>query len=549
VTAASPGASRSTLRPSGLVALVLGGILLGALSTWLAFGPGRLADAAPRLVVGWTAMGCGIAAIWRVRWSRCGPLLYATGALWFVTGLSVCLNIEPISHRCLDPGTVGRLAAAGSWLWLGAQVHGVATFPTGRVRSWPDGVAVLTGYGACLAIPAVTTPATLVVAMVLAFAPALRWRGARASDRPDLAPSVVVGAALALVLLLKDVLPPYGFELAIALSCVGLLAGVLAADDRRRALSADRAVRLGDALASVLGDPDLRVVFRATSVDGWLDTAGQTATPPRAGEGWAVTPVERDGIVLALIGHDPATLLDPDVRAAVTMAVELAAHNVRLRHELDDQLAAVAASRRRLVGAALRERGDLAARVDAEVEGRLADLAHQLARTRRSDTDPTVADHVRTAAEQLDLARGEVGDLAHGLYPAALRSGGLEGALRELVVRAPSRVTLDVADGASGKADADATVYFVCAEALANAARHAPGSSVRISVIRSGSALAVTVADDGPGGADPAGGTGLRGLRDRVEALGGTLTIDSQAGMGTRLAATIPVTREARAID
>jgi signal transduction histidine kinase len=91
----------------------------------------------------------------------------------------------------------------------------------------------------------------------------------------------------------------------------------------------------------------------------------------------------------------------------------------------------------------------------------------------------------------------------------------------------------------------DATIYFLCAEALTNAVRHAPGSTVRVSLGRTATVVTVTIADDGPGGAGVRGGTGLRGLRDRVEALGGRLAIDSPVGEGTHLVATIPIIPEA----
>ena len=95
----------------------------------------------------------------------------------------------------------------------------------------------------------------------------------------------------------------------------------------------------------------------------------------------------------------------------------------------------------------------------------------------------------------------------------------------------------------TGGPEVDATLYFLCAEAFANAARHARASSVGVRVVAGASVLSVRIEDDGIGGADAERGTGLHGLRDRLEALGGSLDIDSPAGAGTRLVATIPRSR------
>jgi signal transduction histidine kinase len=121
-----------------------------------------------------------------------------------------------------------------------------------------------------------------------------------------------------------------------------------------------------------------------------------------------------------------------------------------------------------------------------------------------------------------------------------LRKGGLGAALPELAGRAGIPVELEISVGALPPA-VEAAVYFACAEALANAGKHAEASSVTISVSQSSSRLVLTLVDDGVGGADPGKGSGLRGLADRVEALGGQLSVRSPMGGGTRLEATIPV--------
>ena len=139
----------------------------------------------------------------------------------------------------------------------------------------------------------------------------------------------------------------------------------------------------------------------------------------------------------------------------------------------------------------------------------------------------------------------ELHELAQGLHPGELAEAGLAGALASLAGRAPVFVELDVRVERLAT-EIEATVYFVCAEALANVAKYASASRVELSVTIRDGRLTVVVADDGVGGADPTRGTGLQGLADRVEALGGTLNVASAVGAGTRLAAEIPVGGELR---
>jgi signal transduction histidine kinase len=129
--------------------------------------------------------------------------------------------------------------------------------------------------------------------------------------------------------------------------------------------------------------------------------------------------------------------------------------------------------------------------------------------------------------------------LARGIHPSALTTGGLGAALAELASRAPVPVGVSV-DAGRFPAAVEAAVYFVCAEALTNVAKYACASLVRIELHRDAGRIVVEIVDDGVGGADPARGSGLRGLADRVEALGGRLSVHSPAGAGTRVVVEIP---------
>ena len=131
-------------------------------------------------------------------------------------------------------------------------------------------------------------------------------------------------------------------------------------------------------------------------------------------------------------------------------------------------------------------------------------------------------------------------ELARGLYPRALTEGGLEAALSELAEHAAVPVKLTVS-AAGVPANIAAVAYFVVAEALSNAAKYAHASTATVRIRVEDARLTIQVTDDGVGGADPEEGSGLRGLADRVEALDGSVEIDSQTGSGTRLAAEIPL--------
>ena len=144
---------------------------------------------------------------------------------------------------------------------------------------------------------------------------------------------------------------------------------------------------------------------------------------------------------------------------------------------------------------------------------------------------------------ELDAARTDLARFAQGVHPRALTEQGLHAALSELADQAAVPVALDVPDRRF-PAPQEAAAFFVCSEGLANVAKYAEASGVRIAVAAIGPRLVVRVVDDGPGGADTARGSGLRGLADRVEALGGTLSVASPPGAGTRLEAELPIGAE-----
>jgi signal transduction histidine kinase len=171
-----------------------------------------------------------------------------------------------------------------------------------------------------------------------------------------------------------------------------------------------------------------------------------------------------------------------------------------------------------------------------------ASLAVRLARSKLGDAAaPSAVVDLDAAADELRAALVEMRELARGIHPAILTEAGLGPAIDTLAMRStvPAKVTA-VPDRRLPPA-VEATAYFVVSEALANVAKYASASRATVTAECSGDSLRVEVADDGVGGADPDRGSGLRGLTDRVAALGGELSIESPTGGGTRVIVEIPL--------
>jgi signal transduction histidine kinase len=242
------------------------------------------------------------------------------------------------------------------------------------------------------------------------------------------------------------------------------------------------------------------------------------------------------GAVLAGSTSEPFPPGDEHRLGAFGELVGQALANAEAREQL-------AASRKRLVEAASTERRRLERNLHDGAQQRLVGLSLTLRLAERLvDRDPAAArDALERAGSELAEALAELRELARGLHPAVLTDHGLEPALDALAARAPLPVDVRVRLEERAPEVVEAAIYYLVGEALTNVARYAGATTARVEVRaqEDGTVLA-EVADDGAGGADPAAGTGLRGLADRVEALGGRLTIDSPPGAGTTLRAELP---------
>jgi signal transduction histidine kinase len=199
-------------------------------------------------------------------------------------------------------------------------------------------------------------------------------------------------------------------------------------------------------------------------------------------------------------------------------------------------------SRARVVDSVDAERRRIERDLHDGAQQRLVALAMNLGRARaRYDDDPEAAKRLLDEAH-LDAKQAlvELRDLARGIHPAVLTDRGLDAALSGLAGRSPVPVTLDVAVDQRCSPTIEAIAYFVVSEALANVAKHAAATSVSVSVRRVSDRLILAIRDNGVGGADETGGSGLRGLADRVGGVDGSLRIDSPAGGPTLLIVELP---------
>jgi signal transduction histidine kinase len=536
----------------GLVWLV--GVVVGLTAEWVGFGWGDPRHWIPDLAVGWTFVGCGLVAWARRPESRTGPLMAATGCTWFLWNFA-----------SVGVAVVAWVAAHLVYLHRGALVHLALTYPSGRPGSRPVRGAVAAGYAVAVITPLWRSPGATILLAGLLVAVCAR-DAVRAVGRARRARLVALWAAAGLSVVLAGtavarlLLPPeqvsgpllLANELALCVLAGALLAGLLVAPWQRAAVT-DLVVELGEArsgtlrgeLSRALGDPSLEIGYWLPERGAFVDAEGHVLALPDPGSGRSVTVVEHDGEPVAVLLHDSAVLEDPGLLEAVTSAAQLAVSNARLQGEVQARVEELAASRRRILDARDEERRRLERRLHEGAEQRLGELAVTLRHGRRSASDERTRQQIARTEDQLARTLEELRRLAHGLHPRILSEHGLEAALVALASEFPVPVEIDVT-GSQPPLRVGVVAYFVCAEALANVAKHAAAARVTVAVVVGEGRVRVEVSDDGVGGADPARGSGLRGLADRVETIGGTLQVESAPGHGTRLAAEIPLGREAR---
>jgi signal transduction histidine kinase len=538
------------------------------------------------LGVGIAFLVAGLVAWWRRPANRLGALMVAAG-------FAVLMRPLRYSHDALAFTLFFFLGELGFAL----VVHSALAYPSGRTRNALERWVVRLGYAVVLVVPAVvlllhdsgdtllgydslrrksnvllareghavevlqkSLAVCLAVVAVLFVAVVIRrLADAPASGRRVLAPlglaavGVASWAAYHVEATFAD--RPFAGPLfwlqAVTLLALpfALLAGLFEARPARTSVG-DLVVELErtppqglrDALARGLGDPTLELAFWLSDRSAYADRNGRPYALPIDEPGRAVTRLEHDGEPLAALVHDPALLDEPELIEGAAAAARLALENARLGAELHAQLDKVKESRARIVAATDAERRRIERDIHDGAQQRLVAVALELrsAQRRLSHLDTEVERTLASAVEGLQTAVDELRELARGVHPAILTEEGLAAALESLVIRAPLPVTLEEAPDQRLAAEVEATAYFVACEGLANVVKHAEASTATVAARRENGLLVVVVTDDGVGRASANGGSGLRGLADRVEALGGRLTVESPTAGGTRIVARIP---------
>ncbi|HKD31981.1 MAG TPA: histidine kinase [Gaiellaceae bacterium] len=297
-----------------------------------------------------------------------------------------------------------------------------------------------------------------------------------------------------------------------------------------------------EALARTLGDPSLELALWLPDQASYVDSRGAKVELPAAGPHRAVTVLGSSDSPVAALLHDPALLERPGLLEAAAAAARLALENERLQAELRAQLSELRASRARIVQAGDDERRRLERNLHDGAQQRLLSLglALQLARAELGAEANGASSLLVEAEDELRAALDELRELARGIHPAILTDQGLGAAVRSLAERSSVPVRIVSLPGERLDESTEAASYFLVSESLANCAKYAHASTVRVSIARRNGNAVVDIDDNGVGGADATRGSGLRGLSDRVQALDGTFLLESPVGGGTHVHAEIP---------
>jgi signal transduction histidine kinase len=528
--------------------------------------------------VGGSFVFCGLIA-WQLRRdSRVGPLMTLTGFLFLseavLSGVdsSVAYTVSqwagnwwtPVFAALVLSFPSGRLSSRIDWAIVGAFTFGAVVlqlvwlfflpFPPGKENVF----LISADPGLANVIDRFEASFNATVGLALAVIAIARWMCAAPPLRRLLLPTLAGGvtALILVVTIYYDVVTgefirssQQIFAALLVSVPLAFLLGMLRQQLARAGMAdlvvalqrAPESHRLSDALAKALGDPSLVLAYWLPRFDAYVDAEGNPVALPQEGSGRATTFVDNDGHHVAALVHDSALAHQPDLLEVVCAAANVALERERLQAELEARVVELQASRERIVAAGDAERRRLERDLHDGAQQRLVAIALQLSLLKgRIQSDPAIAEELAaTAGDELALSLAELRELARGIHPAVLEHG-LAAALDSLAARAsvPTKVLFETSERLPGPIELAA--YFVASEALANVAKYAHATTVSMRVWRTNGIASIEIADDGVGGADDTGGSGLRGLADRVEALDGRLRVWTPAGQGTRVRAEMP---------
>jgi signal transduction histidine kinase len=394
-----------------------------------------------------------------------------------------------------------------------------------------------------------------------------RFAAARSLRRRVLGPVVLMGMAstvtLAVYLVTRRAAPDSDAVVTLgklwSLSIPGVAAGFLVGLVRRRMLVGDVLTNLSvalsrrldrrelrDTLATALDDPELAVLVPDDVHGRWRDTEGRiTSRPEAAADGRRVLSIDGDDGPVAALVHDSELEEEDDLLGPVRALIVATLHHERVMSRLAASVEALEDSRKRISRSADLERKRIERDLHDGAQQRLVGLRIRLALAEGlalEDPEAGVA-AMHELGTEVELALEELRSLAHGVYPSLLTDRGLEDALRSVVLDCPIPVRLTAHGLTRQPAEVETAVYFACLEAIQNAVKHARRASGLWVSLRQDRQLLFEVRDDGPGFEPPSGALsgGLRNMRDRVEAIGGRLTIESAPGHGTSIRGVVPL--------
>jgi len=480
--------------------------------------------------------------------SRLGLLVTLAGLAWFLPNFR---------GSAFEPLAV--LASSLVVLHRAVLFHAIVSFPDGRVRRRGEQVVVVVGYLAALGDVSRLEVAGLLWSggALLAFGAVVLTRSGSARDAgvrvlPAMVLfAVVVGGTSVLFLVTGNTArsPAIVHAYQTGLAAIGVVLAVAAVRyrSRHRGLTA-AAVELtqgrGDVrglLADALRDPTVEVAFAVdeTGTTAWVDELGRPIKALEGSGSRSVIPILVDGATVAQLACASAVAAEPALRQSIETAARLAASNARLRAGLRREAEELQASQRRLLSTADDQRIALAQELERGAVASLGELGPLLDAV-PADTAPAVRSAADRSRARMEGLMAGLRSLSAGLGPADLQTTGLEDALVRLGGGFDGRVVVEVQAPDLPEHLAAAT-YFMCAEGIVNAIKHAAATAIRVRVQRGDDRVSISIVDDGIGGASIDAGSGLRGMADRASALGGSLSVESPAGAGTRVSVDLPL--------
>lgn len=514
----------------------------------------------------WIWVAAGVCAWWRRPTNGIGGLL-------LVGAVSILL----MTAGYLGAPGLTALGAVFATSPLAVAVHLLLAFPSGRLRGRFPTFIVAFVYVIAIGFDFARTLAEGTAAfgplsfaqtwlgslamLMAAIVMVQRLRAADRSHRRVLLPLFAYGIFAVVGLpIIPNVLFPMGAPLVLMDSLqvvlmaglpIAFLLGVLLGSFTRttplEALSEWLAIRgasrpaVARALATTLGDSTLRVVYRDASHNRFIDEDGAEVKEAVSDvdRGWLQVVVDDE--LVGAVEYDARMIAEPSPVRRAAEVLAIAIDRERVTAQLLSSNEALTLSRVRIVEAADRERFRIARDLHDGLQMQLVLLAIEAQTIANSSPDPTVTGDIEQLRRGIDTAAADLRRLVHDVLPAALLEQGLVAATEDLVDRLAVSATLHADLDETTIATSTAhTAYFIVAEALSNTVKHARASNVCVTMVQRDGLVRLEVADDGIGGAHIGGGIGLRGLADRVEALKGTIEIQSEPVFGTNVRVALP---------